>query len=224
VTLEDIKLLSALYDKGAKIEIGYNRRFIPVNKKIKELYFNMPKAINISVKEILINESHWYLWNNQGTRVTGNLTHWLDLCVFWINGLPVEINLLKSSESDETIAITILFSEGSLVNIIVSDKGNSLRGVQEHIEIRTKEETLLINDYNTFTRIHKNGRKTTQRFLKRMKGHDAMYKHLTRVYNGKSEINYTRTDLEVTALITYYITEMYTQDIKNLNLEGKMTI
>jgi len=224
VTLEDIKLLSALYYKGAKIEIGYNRRFIPVNQKIKELYFNVPKAINISVKEILINESHWYLWNNQGTRVTGNLTHWLDLCVFWINGLPVEINLLKSTESDETIAITILFSEGSLVNIIVSDKGNSLRGVQEHIEISTKEETLLINDYNTFTRIYKNGRKTTQRFLKRMKGHDAMYKHLAKIYNGKSDIKYTRKDLEVTALITFHITEMYTQDIKNLNLEGKMTI
>jgi predicted dehydrogenase len=222
VTLDDLKSLTALYDKGAKIEIGYNRRFIPLNQKLRELYFKEQKVISISIKEILINKSHWYLWNNQGTRITGNLTHWIDLCTFWIDGVPVEINLLNSGE--DSLAISILYSEGSLVNLIVSDKGNSLRGVQEHIEIRTENETCVINDYNSFVRILKNGKKTTQRFSRRIKGHDAMYKHLIRVYSGNSDVKYTRRDLEVTSLTTKYIADMYLQGIKNLNVDRKMTI
>ena len=200
ITLQDIKILVSLYDNNASIEIGYNRRFIPINQEIKAALFQQQKIINISVKEILINESHWYLWKNQGTRIAGNLTHWIDLAVFWINGSPIEINLLNSSSKDETIAVSILFSEGSLVNINVSDKGNSLRGVQETIEIRTENETFLIEDYLKYTRIRNDGSKTIKKILKRDKGHDAMYKHLTEIYNNKKSITYTKFDLIKSAL------------------------
>src|SRR5690606_19551429 len=40
VTLEDLKTLLNLYHKKAKIEIGYNRRYIPINSWIKERCFN----------------------------------------------------------------------------------------------------------------------------------------------------------------------------------------
>lgn len=221
VTLDDVQRLSNLYEEGAKIEIGYNRRYIPLNRKIKELYFNEQKVINISVKEILINENHWYFWENQGTRITGNLTHWIDLCVYWINGKPVEANLLSSNANDETIAIAILFSEGSLVNITVSDKGNSLRGVQERIEIRTKDETFVIEDYIKYSRVKKNGYKSTRHSIRRQKGHDLMYRHLTNVYNDKANINYCKEDLEITALTTFYIASMFIDHVRNLNLEEK---
>ncbi len=221
VTLEDIRTLSNLYEEGAQLEIGYNRRYIPLNRKIKELYFKEQKVINISVKEILINENHWYFWENQGTRITGNLTHWIDLCTYWINGKPVEANLLNGSSKDETIAIAISFSDGSLVNITVSDKGNSLRGVQERIEIRTKEETFVIEDYMKYSRVTKNGHKRTWHSLRRQKGHDLMYRNLTEIYNNKAKINYSKEDLEITALTTFYIANMFVKGIRNLNLEEK---
>jgi predicted dehydrogenase len=219
VTLEDIKKLTNLYDKGAKIEIGYNRRYIPVNQKIRKLYHKKQKVINISVKEILINKNHWYFWENQGTRITGNLTHWIDLCAFWINGTPVEVNLLKSNSEDETLAIAILFSEGSLANITVSDKGNSLRGVQEHIEIRTKEETFVVEDYIKYTHVKKSGKKIIRHKINRLKGHDIMYKHLTDIYNNKAKIKYTKEDMKITATTTFYISKMYKEGIKNLSLK-----
>ena len=222
VTLDDIKVLSRLFDQGAKIEIGYNRRFIPVNRKVKELIYNEQKVINISVKEILINDNHWYFWTNQGTRITGNLTHWIDLSVFWINGSPIEINLISSPTRDETIALSILFSEGSLVNITVSDKGNSMRGVQEYIEIRTKNETFFIEDYTKFMRIKPNGNKQTKRFLKRIKGHDAMYKHVIQLYEDNDIIQYTKEDLIYTSMTTFYASEMYKNKVRSLKIDDKI--
>lgn len=215
VTIEDIKILQNLYDKGANIEIGYNRRYIPINYWIKKRCFDQQKVINISVKEILINENHWYFWKNQGTRITGNLTHWIDLAIFWINGDPVEINVLSSPSKDETIAVSMLFSEGSLVNITVSDKGNSLRGVQEQIEIRTERETFFIEDYIKFTRVKNDGSKTVERKLKRIKGHDAMYRHLTRVYNNQEQIFYKKEDLVKSALTTHQVSRMYKEKQRN---------
>lgn len=219
VTLWDIQTLAALYSKNAFIEIGYNRRFIPVNQEIKAVVYDQQKIINISVKEILINESHWYFWKNQGTRITGNLTHWIDLAIFWINGFPVEINLLSSTSNDETLAVSLLFSEGSLVNINVSDKGNSLRGVQEHIEIRTESETFVIEDYLKYTWIKSDGSKTTKRNINRDKGHDAMYKHLNKVYNNEIEVTYTKSDLLKSALTTYYISKMYRENLRNFKID-----
>lgn len=218
VTLQDIKTLIALYNDNASIEIGYNRRFIPINHEIRSAIFKQQKVINISVKEILINESHWYFWKNQGTRITGNLTHWIDLAVYWINGSPIEINLLSSPSKDETIAVSILFSEGSLVNITVSDKGNSLRGVQEQIEIRTECETFFIEDYLKYTRVKSDGSKTVKRKLKRIKGHDAMYKHLTKVYNNEEPISYTKEDLIKSAVITYHVSRMYRENVRNFKM------
>jgi len=220
VTLQDIQTLVKLYNENALIEIGYNRRFIPTNQEIKSVIFNQQKVINISVKEILINESHWYFWKNQGTRITGNLTHWIDLAIYWINGSPIEINLLSSPSKDETIAVSILFSEGSLVNITVSDKGNSLRGVQEQIEIRTENETFFIEDYLKYTRVKSDGSKTIKRKFKRVKGHDAMYKHLTKVYNNEAPISYSKEELIKSALTTYHVTKMYQENVRNFKMEG----
>lgn len=221
VTLEDIKILTALYNKGANLEIGYNRRFIPLNQKIRDAFYEQQKVITISVKEILITENHWYFWSNQGTRITGNLTHWLDLAVFWINGEPVEINMMASPSKDETMAVSVLFSEGSLVNITVSDKGNSLRGVQENIEVRTKAETVSIQDYTRYSWTSNNGSKNTVNKSIRNKGHDAMYKHLVKVYNNKAEVKYTKEDLKKSAILTYYVSDMFTKGIRNKILKLK---
>tara|TARA_R110002050_G_scaffold293182_1_gene449346 strand:+ start:17580 stop:18998 length:1419 start_codon:yes stop_codon:yes gene_type:complete len=222
VTIDDIKTLLSLYSQNAKIEIGYNRRFIPLNKEIRDLIYDKQKVISISVKEILINDNHWYFWQNQGTRITGNLTHWIDLSIFWINGSPKEVNLIASPSEDETIAVSILFSEGSLVNITVSDKGSSLRGVQERIEIRTVDETLLIEDYVKYTRLCSNGRKIVKRKFMRIKGHDAMYQHLIKVYNNKETIQYSKKDLIYSGLTTFYISEMYKNGFRNLDIDSKI--
>ncbi len=98
VTLEDLDKLIDLYNNGAKIEIGFNRRFIPFNKYVHDLVKNKTLVITCSIKEVKINPNHWYLWKNQGTRITGNLVHWFDLANYWIPGVPLEITLLSNPD------------------------------------------------------------------------------------------------------------------------------
>jgi len=220
VTLADINKLIDLYKKGAKIEIGYNRRFIETNQKLKKELKGDKAIINISVKEILINQNHWYFWKNQGTRITGNLTHWIDLSNYWLEGeIPVELNMLKSTTKDETFTVSILYSQGSLVNISVSDKGSTLRGVQEKIEIRTENETYFIDDYLKMSFIDKKGVKRNNIKLKRLKGHDNMYKHIVNVFYKNAPFRYNVEELVKTTLTTYYLSYMFKNNVKNFSIK-----
>lgn len=222
VTLEDLDILLELYSKGLKIEIGYNRRYIPINQKTREWFRNKTKVINISVKEIKINDNHWYFWQNQGTRITGNLTHWIDLATYWIDEKPIEMTMLPSIAGDETIGLSILYDKGSLVNISVSDKGNSLKGVQEIIEIRTGEETVLINDYMSMRKTNAKGKLVKTNFKKRDKGHERMYKELIKSYNDNNPTKYPEKDLIYTTIITFFAAKMFRENIRHMELSEKL--
>lgn len=222
VNLDDLDNLLDLYSRGARIEIGYNRRYIPINLEIRKLYRNKVKVINISVKEIKIKGNHWYFWKNQGTRITGNLTHWIDLATFWIDEKPLEMTMLPSLVEDETIGLSILYDKGSLVNISVSDKGNSIKGVQEIIEIRTGEDTILVNDYTSSTRLNATGKSFKSKFIRRDKGHERMYKNLIKTYKERYEVKYPQKDLIYTTIITFFAAKMLREDIRHIELSNEI--
>lgn len=49
-----------------------------------------------------------------------------------------------------------------------------------------------------------------------------MYKHLVKAYHNKAEVRYTKEDLKKSAMLTYYVSEMYKDGIRNMNLAEKI--
>ena len=219
VTLEDLDKLIELYNSKANIEIGFNRRFINFSKYVHDKIQNNIVIITCTIKEVVINHNHWYLWNNQGTRITSNVVHWFDLANWWIQSKPIEINVLGSQKDQETSGISVLYENGSILNISASDKGNSLRGVQEKIEIRFGNETIFIDDFTSLTHIKGNGVKIKKRNLMRKKGHSAMYKNFLQIINEKQISDYSVHDLINTSVVTYYASQMVVKNIRNMNVE-----
>jgi predicted dehydrogenase len=222
VTLDDLKDLIHLYNHGASIEIGFNRRFIGFNKYIREKVKNQIVYVTCSVKEVIISNNHWYLWKNQGTRITGNAVHWFDLANYWIDSIPVEINLLSNPTDCDSAAISVLYKNGSVLNITVTDKGNSMRGVQEKIEVRFGNETIFVNDYLTLEHIKQNGVLIKKLRFIRDKGHKAMYRNFKKITKYQCKSEYTVVDLIRTSLITYYASEMLKNNVRNMNIENEV--
>lgn len=216
VEKEQLTIVKELIQKGAKIEVGFNRRYIDWVDVVKKLLQNSqePKFISINIKEVKINSNHWYLWANQGTRITGNLCHWLDLIVYWLPYEISEITLLNSNINKDSLALGISLSDGSLVNIMVSEEGNSLRGVQENYEIRFGDTTIIINDFLKMTILDK-GRVITKVKIRRDKGHDKMYENFFKqMATGHFEPYYSYDDMEKVVNLTHNITQMF---INNIN-------
>jgi predicted dehydrogenase len=222
VTLEDLDKLVELYNNGAHIEFGFNRRFIDYSRYVKSCVKNKVIMISCSVKEVNISSNHWYLWKNQGTRITGNLVHWFDLANYWIQSIPVEINLLANPLDPESVTVSVLYKNGSLLNILASDRGNSLRGVQEKIEIRYEQETIFIDDFTSLVHIKSNGIKIRKRKLLRKKGHNVMYKNFLQLIERKKISDYSVFDLIRTSVVTFYASEMVLNGIRNMNIENEI--
>jgi len=217
VKFSDALELISLRKKGLWFDAGYNRRYIDWNRYIKSILINTrsPKIINMSIKEVLIPRSHWYYWSNQGTRVTGNLCHWIDLSYFWLKCKPCEMSLLSSNDS---VSLSILFEDDSLVNIIASDQGNNLRGVQERIEVRTEDKTIFIDDYKKMI-IYNNGRAFIKRKLLRDKGHGQMYKEFLNATKTGRKALYENDDVFWVSYLAEKASQMFIDEEKYAKID-----
>jgi predicted dehydrogenase len=175
-----LERLLCLRSQGAYIEIGYNRRYSRFLQLAKQYLSRErgPLSVTCIVKELKLHAEHWYYWPSQNTRVTGNMCHWIDLGCCLIDRKPVMVTVSSpqdGSSSDE-ITATVMFEGGSQLTIVATSRGDSLRGVQEYIDIRRGYMTIVIDDFLSM-RVCGHGQQLRYRSLIRNKGHSFMYRH-----------------------------------------------
>ena len=210
VTPEDVHRLAAgMRSHPGAVEIGFNRRYHPLVRRARERLWQEsgPTSISCTVKELAFEPDHWYFWPNQGTRITGNLCHWIDLAVFLIEGSPMPVSLTMSPRmpgtepgSDEERVLTVTFEDGSLLTVLATIRGDDIRGVQEQMEIRRGRTTITIDDLWKL-RIRSEGFERYSRTLFRDKAHSTMYREaLGRIVAGQAAVYPVRDMIVVSAI------------------------
>jgi len=210
VTADDVRQLAATMraNPGA-IEIGFNRRYHPLVRRARARLAREsgPTSISCVVKELTFQPDHWYFWPNQGTRITGNLCHWIDLAVCLIDGSPMPASVTLSPRmpgtepgSDEERVLTVTFEDGSLLTVLGTTRGDDIRGVQETMDIRRGHATITIDDLWKY-RVRSDGIERYGRTLFRDKAHTAMYREgLGRIKNGQPSLYPVRDMVVVSAI------------------------
>jgi predicted dehydrogenase len=210
VTSEDVqRLAAAMCSNPGSVEIGFNRRYHPLVRRARArlMQESGPTSISCIVKELTFQPDHWYFWPNQGTRITGNLCHWIDLAVSFLEGGPMPVSLTLSPRipgsepgSDEERVLTVTFEDGSLLTILGTTRGDDIRGVQEQIDIRRGRTTITIDDLWKL-RIRSAGIERSSRTLFRDKAHTIMYREaLGRVVAGRPAVYPVRDMIVVSAI------------------------
>ena len=210
VTAEDVqRLADAMHSNPGAIEIGFNRRYHPLVRRARARLSREsgPTSITCVVKELTFQPDHWYFWPNQGTRISGNLCHWIDLAVFLIDGnpLPVSVTLsprLPGTEpgSDEERVLTVTFEDASLLTVLGTTRGDDIRGVQEQMDVRRGHTTITIDDLWKY-RVRSDGIERYSRTLFRDKAHGAMYREgLGRIKAGRPSVYPVRDMVIVSAI------------------------
>ena len=197
VTAQDVHPLAAGCAPPGAVEIGFNRRYHPLVRRARARLRQEsgPTSISCTVKELAFEPDHWYFWPNQGTRITGNLCHWIDLAVFLIDGSPMPVSLTLSPRlpgtepgSDEERVLTVTFEDGSLLTVLATIRGDDIRGVQEQMEIRRGHATITIDDLWKL-RVRSDGIERYGRTLFRDKAHTTMYREgLGRIKAGQPAV------------------------------------
>jgi predicted dehydrogenase len=210
VTVEDVRqLAAAMRAHPGAIEIGFNRRYHPLVRRARARLAREsgPTSVSCVVKELTFEPDHWYFWPNQGTRITGNLCHWIDLAVYLIDGSPLPGSITLSPRmpgtepgSDEERVLTVTFDDGSLLTVLGTTRGDDIRGVQEQMDIRRGRTTISVDDLWKY-RVRSDGIERYGRTLFRDKAHTAMYREgLSRIRAGQPSVYPVRDMVVVSAI------------------------
>jgi predicted dehydrogenase len=217
VTAADLDLLAdAATAHPGELEVGFNRRHNPLVERARRELARAtgPATIVASIREVDITPDHWYLWPNQGTRVAGNLCHWIDLAIHLLGPRPQAISVSVSPRVsadptglDAERTFSIAFDDGSTVSLVPTGRGDSIRGVQEQIEARRGDVTIHLDDLWRLRGLRA-GRPIRARTPWRDKGHARMYgEALDRFASGRPA-TYPADDLRRVGEIQIALTEL----------------
>lgn len=145
---------------------GFNRpnsRFINiVFNKINQLKYTNNLNLSFFIIGHKIDSSHWYREKNEGTRICGNLSHWIDLSLLFLqnnkskfNFLDINIVYSNNKFSDENIIINFISSNNDLINIFFSVKDDPFEGVTELIKFHRDDLNITIDNFK-YMKINEN--------------------------------------------------------------------
>lgn|GEM_PF-116287 len=203
------QLLPYFEDDARLVEVGFNRRYATMVRRAFDELAGRSEPINVTciIREDNMEPSHWYFWETEGTRIYGNLCHWIDLGVHLIRMRPVEIVAIAGQDFQVACTVNIRFEDDSLLNLVSGVVGNGLRGVQEFIDIRSGDLTMQIHDFRRMV-IQRGTRQQLLRSHTRDKGHRAMYRCFCDNVHGPKRSYYSARDLVHTSVLTEEIRQM----------------
>lgn len=129
---EELNLISEKYESGSgKLMVGFNRRFSPLIQTLADKTkgnTSIPVAINYRINSGEVPPSHWvHDIHKGGGRVVGEVCHFIDLTTYLTRSKVSSVSAVTMEEvhsKTDTVAINLLFENGSIANISYFSNGN----------------------------------------------------------------------------------------------------
>ena len=142
--------------EGPRLMLGFNRRFSPLTKKMKELCnrISEPKVFMFTMNAGAIPPEHWTQdVDIGGGRIVGEACHYIDLMRFLAGSKIANFSVSKMGQNehyritDDKAVITLEFEDGSFGTIHYLANGGKLFP-KERIEVFARDAVLQIDNFN----------------------------------------------------------------------------
>jgi predicted dehydrogenase/threonine dehydrogenase-like Zn-dependent dehydrogenase len=188
--------------------VGYNRRFSPFGRAMKE-HFNgvkEPLLCSYRVNAGMLPLDHWVQDPEQGGRLLGEVCHFVDFLIFMTGARPVEIGasaLLDGGRyRQDNLAISLRFDDGSVGSIVYAANGDRGMG-KERVEVFGGCRSAIIHDFRRVT-LFRNGRSSTRRsWLRQDKGHADLWRAFVNSITNGSPPPIPYDDILATSMATF---------------------
>ncbi|MFC4313374.1 Gfo/Idh/MocA family protein [Steroidobacter flavus] len=181
VSLEQMcRLAAAARSTTGKLYAGYNRPFSGAIGQLRPHCQGQqgPLTLSCFISGHVLGPDHWYRRAEEGTRICGNVGHWLDLAVHMLswNTLPDRwtVMLAWSNENarDDDVSISLTSERGDLVNIVLTARNEPFEGINETINVQWGETIAKIDDFRRME-VWQGSRNRVHRFWPKDVGHGA---------------------------------------------------
>ncbi len=146
---------SYLNNSGVQIMVGFNRRFAPATKMIREYFSSVqgPLVVNIRINAGDIPLDHWiHDPAVGGGRMIGEGCHFVDLASAIVSSNPKTIYAIGSAKAEKSalindnLCISLSFENGSIANITYTADGSKSMP-KEYVEVFGGGRSGVINDF-----------------------------------------------------------------------------
>ena len=116
-----------------------------------------PVTMSCTVAGHVLAADHWYRAPREGTRICGNVGHWLDLAVDLLTpgGLAdrwsIALAWSDERERDDNLAINLTSERGDLVTIVLTARGEPFDGIHESLLVQQGAVMARIDDFQAMT-------------------------------------------------------------------------
>lgn len=193
LTEEELQLIirAKLEANNSQVIVGFNRRFAPLAKKMKQLLGEGPKNIIATMNAGFIPSNSWvHDLQIGGGRIIGEACHYIDLCTF-LAGSKIKavcMNSLGTDPQENTDNVSILMKYENGTNAVINYFANGSKAYsKERIEVYSQEKILVIDNWRVLTGF---GTKGFSKLKTRLdKGHKEQFRLLVEsVKTGKAII------------------------------------
>jgi predicted dehydrogenase len=197
-------LMEAATEKPGRLQVGFNRRYAPAILEAKNSLSLRTTPLNITFVCRLhhIPPNSFYYWPEQGSRVISNLCHHLDLAYYLIGTTPRAVSAVSSlvGRKDENVAVTALFTDGSMCTILYTDRGDSSLPGDETIRMMMGSTTIDVTNYSSL-QVRNNGRVVKQWKGDRDFGHQKCLEEFVSCVGEGRSVPYSVDDIYWSALL-----------------------
>jgi predicted dehydrogenase len=210
VSIEQLNLLkSSVISSNQAVYSGYNR---PFAKAIKDLRHYLPSptgplTLSCFISGHQISPHHWYRDAEEGTRICGNVGHWIDLAIHLLHWREApsswKISLIWSNEDsrDDDLSINLVSNFGDLITIVLTSRCEPFEGINETLNLQWNDLIAKIDDFRRMD-IWAGERHIRRRYWPKDAGHKKAALQPFR----ENKRNWQ--EIEMSSLITIFIAEM----------------
>lgn len=219
------ELTQAIEKSQARFFAGYNRPYSPavltLQKKVKETGNTNGKfTLSCFISAHDIPEDHWYRNEEEGTRICGNVGHWLDLMIHmynWRGEIPdryeVQIAYSNPEEPDDNITISITNDLGDLTSITITARTEPFEGINETINFQYDSLIAKIDDFRKLT-VWDEGVLSTKKYRPKDVGHKRAVKQP--FYENNRDLKEVLASTELMLHITDMVRSQQTKKVIEL--------
>lgn len=190
LNLNELEKIKAAYTGRQLLMVGYNRRFSPHVKYLKNqiIKFDGPKSFVYTCNAGSIPYDHWTQDSTiGGGRLVGEACHFLDLLRFLAGSQIINIEVFKSPNlriKSDNFSLQIVFKDGSIGTIHYFSNGNR-NYPKERLEVFFSGKIISLDNFRKIRSWGLPGLKISNSF-KQDKGHDDCIKaYMEAVINSK---------------------------------------
>ena len=173
--LNDLK--EAIHNSSAEVYFGYNRPFSSAVNELVSLMSTSAFTLSCTIIGHFISNNHWYRKPEEGTRVCGNLGHWIDLAIHFVNAgggasrFSILIAYSDPAACDDNLTVVLSTEKGHLITLTLTSRDEPFEGIDETIVFQQEGLFVKIDDFRKAV-FQQGSRKFTRKYQPKDVGHE----------------------------------------------------